>query len=1044
MLDPKVAKVQEGLYDLETKNDLDTAKALIRSIVQLIVPDPLGNTNELFRIYNDKDGKLKANSGWFQSDDVIADRLAVYSIDLPPESNLDVKVFAVNKAKKGTISWAVGLTPNYEDEPFNGRYNVGIDFVIPTSKDRVIIALSKNYVIRTLELKGKLTATFLEILSSWTSISDTSRKAEFHSLLWSSLDLAPINKRFYEGISQRFIYLRQHLETFGVFDRHHSAQFANRLIGRIIFTWFLDKKGLLHKESEYFSSELFEDDTQYYREKLESLFFEVLNKPVAERTVLDVLTPYLNGGLFEPKKEDYYKTGNLTFPRNYFDDLYQFLKGYNFTTDESTSDFQQVAIDPEMLGRIFENLLAEVSEETGDQARKAKGAFYTPREIVDFMCKESLKGYLRSKIPNDPNLDSRIYQLIDATERQFQDQDHNWRRDLKPYKDQIIEALDNLKVFDPACGSGAFPIGMMQLLVRVYARLEPRFDNHKAKLAIIEKNIYGADIEPMAVEISRLRAWLALVVDEDITTGTIRPLPNLDFKFVSANSLVKLAPQGQLAFFEDASLDLKLQEIREKYFNTESLKQKLKLKERYNEIVQEEMSIFGESPRTTQLKTFRPFEADSVADFFDVNQMFGFDSFDVVIGNPPYVRQEKIRYKSKLQDYSVYQSTSDLYTYFYELALENLVDGGVVSFITSSKFGRALYGEKLRGLLSTKTSIDLIVDYGTSHVFAAITNTWVLQARKGLPRFSNEIEIKPSIAEQGMTITQEKLSSTSWAFLDSETEVVIEQIRSTGQTIQSQGYSIYRGLLTGCNEAFVIDDATRELLNQQDLRSSEIIKPLLRGRDIAHYEVKPVVTWILATRNGLDISSDYPAVAQYLEEMNAALDQRPKLRGDRGSHWMNLRDCSYYQAMESPKIVWIELSDKNKFAFSTGSEYLLAGAFMLVGPYMKPLLAVLNSKLIYFYFKFISNSSGMGTTQWKKFAVEKLPIPDFSLVDTSVLSRIEELVDSRGGLSHIESPVEVITIEAELDRIVFELYGLNEKHVELIEASLKSKLSSND
>lgn len=487
MLDSKLDLLQERLLALESKKDMDSAKSAIKAVIGLLVP----NVDDLdFRLFRDGDGKLTANASWFFHDDEIADRRATYTLDLPAEYNLDVKVFGVGKPSMRTISWVVGLTPNFEDEPFNGVFNVGIDFVIPETKDRLIIALSKNYVIRTIELKGHLTATFLEIFASWTKIKDTSRKAEFHTMLWNSVDLHPINKRFYEGISQRFISLRQHLETSGVLDSHHSAQFANRLIGRIIFTWFLEKKSLLNKESDYFASDRFEDDTQYYRQKLESLFFEVLNTPVGERTVLDVLTPYLNGGLFEPKKEDLYKTGNLTFPRNYFDDFYQFLKNYNFTTDESTSDFQQVAIDPEMLGRIFENLLAEVSEETGEQARKAKGAFYTPREIVDFMCKESLKAYLRSKIPNDPNLDSRIYQLIDATERQFQDQDHNWRRDLKPYKDQIIEALDNLKVFDPACGSGAFPIGMMQLLVRVYARLEPRFDYHKAKLAVIEKNMF--------------------------------------------------------------------------------------------------------------------------------------------------------------------------------------------------------------------------------------------------------------------------------------------------------------------------------------------------------------------------------------------------------------------------------------------------------------------------------------------------------------------------------------------------------------------------
>jgi type II restriction/modification system DNA methylase subunit YeeA len=228
-----------------------------------------------------------------------------------------------------------------------------------------------------------------------------------------------------------------------------------------------------------------------------------------------------------------------------------------------------------MLGRIFENLLAEIVEETGEQARKAKGAFYTPREIVDYMCKETLKEYLKSKMPEDEHRDQRLYQLIDAPDKDFQDQDHNWRRDWNPYKKAILEALDELKVLDPACGSGAYPIGMLQLLVRVYERLEARFDSYKTKLQIIEKNIFGVDIEPMAIEISRLRTWLSIVVDEESDSRKIKPLPNLEFKFVSANSLVDLDQSGQATLYgEDPELENKLRDLRDSYFNTESLNKK--------------------------------------------------------------------------------------------------------------------------------------------------------------------------------------------------------------------------------------------------------------------------------------------------------------------------------------------------------------------------------------------------------------------------------------------------------------------------------------
>lgn len=1041
MLDQKLAKVQDTLFELDAIKDLPSAKAVIRSIVELLIPGITAETKDIFRIYNDKDGKLKANSGWFQSDDVIADRLAVYSVDLPTESNLDVKVFAVNKANKGTISWAVGLTPNYEDEPFNGRFNVGIDFFIPKSMDKVIVALSKNYVIRTVELRGKLTATYLEILNSWIAISDTSRKPETHTLLWNSLDLQPINKKFYEGISQRFISLRQHLESTSTLDTHHSAQFANRLIGRIIFAWFLERKGLIDKDSDYFESKSFEDDSLYYRAKLEPLFFEVLNTPVVDRKVVDLSTPYLNGGLFEAKPEDLYGSSSLTFPKKYFDDLYEFLHGYNFTTDESTSDFQQVAIDPEMLGRIFENLLAEVSEETGEQARKAKGAFYTPREIVDYMCKEALKGYLRKVIPQDDFLEQRIYQLVDATERQFQDQDHNWRRDLKPYKNSLISALDNLKVLDPACGSGAFPIGMMQLLVRVYARIEPRFDYHKAKLAIIEKNIFGVDLEPMAVEISRLRAWLSLIVDEDSNSKAIHPLPNLDFKFVSANSLVALEPAAQLSFFEDDALDEKLQQIRDSYFKTESLAHKSKLKQKYSALVQEELSLFGESKRTSQLKSFRPFDADSVAGFFDPMQMFGFNEFDIVIGNPPYVRHERISYKGDLKPYELFQSTADLYTYFYELAAKSVSEGGIVSFISSSKFGRTQYGAKLREFLSKQKTINYIVDFDDSHVFAAVTNTWIVQFANSQPKPESLFRLLDQNMANPSEVAQASLSGASWNFFDEEEGLIFGVMEKSSSTLGDMHYEIRRGIQTGCNAVFVVDSDIREDLVGQDSRISSLTRLVLKGRDIRKYGHLDPSSWLLVTRDGLNIEDDYPALASFLTLKDEELSGKAKGRWDQGRTWMNLRACDYYEKFDERKIIFQRISAVNSFSLSTAGEYLLDTAFMINGENLEYLLGVLNSKAVLFYMLSIASSTGMSTIEWKKFTMDRIPVPIVNDRNRELAKLVTEQVISiqNSGLQPGSSEFQRLTVA--IDQTVYALYGLNDTQAAFVDKAVDDYLA---
>jgi type I restriction-modification system DNA methylase subunit len=676
MLDPRLALVQEKLTELENDRSLAAAQQVVRAVVGLFVPD---NNALRFKLFLDGDNKITANSNWFFHDGTNTDRLATYTVDLPNDFPFDVKVFGVTKPSRQTISWVVGLTPNFEDEPFNSKFNVGIDFVIPKSLDRVVVALSSNYVVRTLELRGVLTSTFLDILSSWTKISNFENKKEVHRVLWESFDLHPINKKFYEEISQRFVSLRQHIEATNALDHTLAAQFSNRLIGRVIFTWFLDKKGLIEPSLGYFASEVFDDDTNYYRQKLEPLFFEVLNTPVSERQFEDLGTPYLNGGLFEPKLSDLQKNPKLTFPKNYFDDFFKFLRSYNFTTDESTTEFQQVAIDPEMLGRIFENLLAEVSEETGEQARKAKGAFYTPREVVDFMCRESLKSYLRTELHAEDDLDRTLYQLIDATERDFQDQDHNWRRDLKKHHKSVIEALGALRTIDPACGSGAFPIGMLQLLVKVYSRLETRADPYKTKLSIIKESIFGIDIEPMAVEIARLRAWLSLIVEEDVKSK-IEPLPNLDFNFACANSLIPLLP-ASVDLFNDPLFSEKLSEIRQDYFSAVGSVKKQKLRDKYYNAANSQTALL-EDARTIQLKSFDPFRNSSPADFFDADQMFGHKEFNIVIGNPPYGAKLSSHEKS-------------LFKEIYKIAkTENGVKGSPDSYAAFLEFGLSLLGSR--------------------------------------------------------------------------------------------------------------------------------------------------------------------------------------------------------------------------------------------------------------------------------------------------------------------------------------------------------------
>ncbi len=744
----KIKDIQKELNELEVKKDLPQSQRVIASIVRLLDDSVSVDDQSLFQLFTDSDGKIRANASWFYEDSVMTDRKATYKVHPQNNLNLDIKLYGITKPSKRTIAWVQSLTPNFEDEPFNKNFNVGIDFIVPKSADRIIVVLSNNWVIRTLELKGRLTVTFQEILARWAEIKNFDNKTELHNILWESFDIQPLNKKFYSGISERFTLLRQHLVKEKVFDEKHASLFANRLLGRVIFCWFLDKKGIINPDQKYFDSESFDNDSEYYKTKLERLFFGVLNTPIGDREFKDDVTPFLNGGLFEARENDLYNDSKLSFPKNYFDDLFEFLSGYNFTTDESTSQFQQVAIDPEMLGRIFENLLAEMTEETGEQARKAKGTFYTPREIVDYMCKESLKEYLKTKIEKDEQLDQRLYQLIDAPDKDFQDQDHNWRRDWKPYKADILKALDELKVLDPACGSGAFPIGMLQLLVRVYERLEARFDSYKTKLGIIERNIYGVDIEPMAVEIARLRAWLSIIVDEESDSKKIKPLPNLEFKFICANSLIDLDKSGNNTFGDDPELQEKLASIRDAYFNTESLNKKKKLRGDYEKLVTQGEGLFGESKKSKQLKTYRPFDNEAQADFFDPQFMFGIEGFNVVVGNPPYVSYglrgvgktgefEKTYLKENYKNSAEYKI--NLYAIFMERAIQLCVEDGVQSFIVPDSFLLGKFFSKIRRYILEVNQIEKILLLSQA-VFGAVVGYSVVYVFRKTSKDKKDIQ----------------------------------------------------------------------------------------------------------------------------------------------------------------------------------------------------------------------------------------------------------------------------------------------------------------
>lgn len=651
-------------------------------------------------------------------------------------------------ATKQKISASTEFTSNWEDSDLTRipSNKVGIDFFLTSDANSLLIVLSNRKKLRVMELHDHLSNTQKQIFeynllnaAEYDSLKNndyTEPQQIIHSRLWNALQLKEVNKQFYSIIAKFFDDLVKTIGNQGK-NSEDAKQFSSRLLGRMLFIWFLRKMNIIHEEFGYFDL----DDlsaTEYYDKKIKLLFFNTLNTDIPNRIHSDHFTPYLNGGLFEPKDNDFVDE-MISFPENYFKQLFDKFSEFNFTTDESSADFEIIAVDPEMLGQVFENLLASQNEDTGQSARKSSGAFYTPRDIVAFICKESLREYLYSKVENK-TFHQGIDLLIDYSDAEFLARKSTsgadlWGINSKTVTQTILEALDNFKVIDPACGSGAFPMGMIQLLVRSYERLLKSFDPYELKLSIIENNIFGVDIEPMAIEISRLRAWLSVIIDEPDKTN-IKPLPNLDFKFVCANSLVSLSKDDE-TIFDDQDLDVKLSDIRQKYFNARVKSSKDNWQRKYYELTTGKIELW-ESVRSEQLKSFDPFIVKKPASFFDSFFMFGVHKFDAVIGNPPYVGTKKRSAGDKKALENEFGFADDLYNHFFFKGINLLKEGGSLAYITSKTFWTIQSKKNLRDLLLSNT-VNYIFD--TANPFeSAMVDTAITSVTKNPPYTNNTIK----------------------------------------------------------------------------------------------------------------------------------------------------------------------------------------------------------------------------------------------------------------------------------------------------------------
>ena len=802
-------------------------------------------------------------------------------------------------------------------------------------------------------------------------------------------------------------------------DEKRVRDYVKKLLGRIVFLHFLQKKGWMGVpdgghwgEGKFrFMYKLFEEATteqqaDFVHEVLEHLFFHALNTDrKADNDLYNtrvfgekVRVPYLNGGLFEEDDADrcFKACTDARFPAELFRELFAFFEQYNFTIDENDPDDAQVGVDPEMLGRIFESLLED---------NKEKGAFYTPKEIVQYMCRRSLTAYLQADVP-----DERMRKAIDEFVRT---KDYNCLRLPHSRREQVAERLRTVKICDPAIGSGAFPMGLLRELYLCRIALEDEVKEDRAKShaeikkEILQQNIYGVDLDRGAVDIARLRFWLSLVVDEDVP----QPLPNLDYKIMQGNSLLErykdidlstLASQktdGRLIFIDDENdaSRLSLHHLLVAYYGEDNHDKKQSLRARIQQNIEEQLKAQRYEVDLSDVDLF------ANAHFFLwhtwFSEVFADGGFDIVIGNPPYISLQNeggsVGKPYEKADFSSFDRRGDIYCLFYEKGMQLLSPGGTLCFITSNKWMRAAYGEKLRGFLAEHTNPCLLIDFSGNKIFEnATVDVNILLLEKAANAGQTEAvtlgkDFRLSTENLSLYVEQHAVTlpfttSGSWLILSPIEASIRRKIEEVGTPLKDWDISIKRGILTGCNEAFIISTAKRnEILancqsEEERQRTADLIRPILRGKDIKRYGYDWAGLWMINTHNGLkgkippiDIAL-YPALKAHLDSHWDKIARR----SDQGITSYNLRDCAYIEDFDKPHICWKAVGRNLAFALVEGGIYLTAPAsFISADANNEYILACLCSDLCKYFIYKSSDTTGAGDIMLNIKSLVTLPLP---------------------------------------------------------------------
>ena len=934
-----------------------------------------------------------------------------------------------------------------------------------------------------------------------------------------------LNKEFFNGYKAQY---KKFVDTLS--DTKQHRDYVKKLLGRLVFLQFLQKKGWMgvpvsnakwEGGDKNYLNKLIDTNPNNNRllsDVLEPLFFKTLNEKrkgdIADSKLGEnIKIPYLNGGLFDKDKIDEL---DIDFPYSYFKELMDFFSQYNFTIDENDPNDSEVGIDPEMLGHIFENLLED---------NKDKGAFYTPKEIVQYMCRQSVIQYLKTHEPSE--------QYAEAIEKLINEGDVKPILKSRNIATRFTQLLKEVKVCDPAIGSGAFPMGILYVLYHAihhlhsHAETHGNFDSTQTKRDIIQNNIFGVDIEQGAVDIARLRFWLALVVDADEP----QPLPNLDYKITCGNSLLSRYPidapienvfvEYNKGKKEDEKMTLaKYKELVSNYTNTsnhqtkelfrktiEDIKSafKTELSNQFKErlaklrgkvIMLQGPTLFGERTKVekTELKKLKEklnilekeqediqtnkLYIDAFEWRFEFPQLLDdngvFTGFDIVIGNPPYLRIQGIRdtnptfAEELVKKYHSATGSFDLYATFAERGLQVIRQSGIVNYIMPDKWTNAAFGKGLREVVSEQRAAHKIISFGAYQVFNASTYTalqWFIPNSEHLEYYqldrnletNQELDIYlKSIKDNNTSIIDtKKLDKNSWVLTVGATSTILQKLESHPRRISDIFDKIFQGLATSKDDVYFLYNCIENDKNiigysKQLERTISIekglIKPLLKGEDVHRYDnikTNRYVIFPYKLNNGKavlysekELSVLFPNGYSYLKECEDILRNREKGRFNIDGEWFQYGRKQGILSAEKEKLVAPDISMGGNFAYDVEGKFYQTTTIYgyikkseILESY-KFWMALLNSRLCWWFLTNTGTTLANGFFRFKPDYIKQFPVPEFKRTSKGEMLVIKltdfllYLYDKNNDdiLTHTTNKRLATHIEEIIDMIFYELY----------------------